>query len=168
MALERRDRFADFSTLIYNASKSLHRLKTRGMKVYGLGSAHTFCLRTLRNAKNGMTRTQLASACSVDKAQISRLVSELEEMGYLLEESKGAGYRKRILLTERGCEVAEGIDGMVERVLNYVSKDIPDEQIEQMYQTLGQICENLKSAEEMPLDDGGDMNKSPKTAENDT
>ena len=154
MALERRDRFVDFSNLIYSASKSLHRLKTRGMKSYGLGSTHTFCLRTLRSSEDGMTRTQLASACSVDKAQISRLVSELSEMGYVLEASKGAGYRKKIVLTARGQEVAQGIDGMVNRVLDYVSGDIQEEDIEQMYRVLGLICEKLKQAEEMSLLDG--------------
>ena len=168
MALERRDRFADFSSLIYNASKSLHRLKTRGMKAYGLGSTHTFCLRTLNGCKDGMTRTQLASACSVDKAQISRLVSELAEMGYLVEESKGAGYRKKIFLTERGRTVATGIDDMVDRVLYYVSGNIPEEAIEQMYQTLGLICDTLKRAEEMSLTDGPILNNFLKTADNDT
>lgn len=168
MALERRDRFAEFSNLIYNASKSLHRLKTRGMKAYGLGSTHTFCLRTLQGCEDGMTRTQLAAACSVDKAQISRLVSELTEMGYVLEESKGAGYRKKILLTEHGREVAVGIDDMVNRVLQYVSGEIPNEEIEQMYRTLGLVCENLKRAEEMPLDSGCDLNNFKKSADNDT
>jgi len=168
MALERRDRFADFSNLIYNAYKSLHRLKTRGMRAYGLGSAHTFCLRTLHGCKNGMTRTQLAAACSVDKAQISRLVSELEERGYLVEESKGAGYRKKIFLTEHGHKVASGIDDMVDRVLHYVSSEIPDESIEQMYQTLSVICDKLKCAEEMPLTDGQDLNIFLKSADNDT
>lgn len=152
MALERRDRFTDFSTLIYNATKSLHRLKTRGMKTYGLGSTHTFCLRTLQRCEGGMTRTQLAESCLVDKAQISRLIVELTEMGYVLEASKGAGYRKKIVLTERGRQVAEGIDNMVHYVLGYVSGEIPEEDLECMYRTLSLICDNLKRAEEMPLD----------------
>ncbi len=158
MALERRDRFTDFSTLIYHASRSLHRLKTRGMKAYGLGSTHTFCLRTLQKHKDGMTRTQLAEACLVDKAQISRLIAELTEMGYVLEASKGAGYRKKIVLTEHGRQVADGIDGMVNHVLDYVSGEISEEEIEQMYRTLTVICEKLKRAEEMPLNptDGTD------------
>ena len=152
MALERRDRFTDFSTLIYHASRSLHRLKTRGMKAYGLGSTHTLCLRTLQKHENGMTRTQLAQVCLVDKAQISRLIAELTDMGYVLEASKGAGYRKKIVLTERGRLVADGIEGMVEHVLDYVSGEISEEEIEQMYRTLSLICDNLRRAEEMPLD----------------
>ncbi len=153
MTMEHRDRFADFSNLIYSASKSLHRLKTRGMESYGLGSTHTFCLRTLQGCEDGLTRTQLAAACSVDKAQISRLISELTAMGYVWEASKGAGYRKKILLTEKGRQVAEGIERKVAYVLRYVSGDIPPEEIAQMYTTLTMICEKLKRAEEMPLDD---------------
>lgn len=153
MVLEQRDRFLDFSNLLYSATKSLHRIKTRGMESYGLGSTHPFCLRALQLHPEGMTRTQLATACSVDKAQISRLVAELVEMDYVVEESKGAGYRKKVFLTDRGRQIAEEIDGKIARVLDYVSGKIPIEDIEQMYDTLQRICENLKRAEEMPLDE---------------
>lgn len=155
MALEQRDRFVDFSNLLYSAGKSLHRIKTRGMESYGLGSTHPFCLRALYAHSEGMTRTQLATACSVDKAQISRLVSELVELGYVTEASKGAGYRKKVVLTDRGRTVAEDMDAKVNRVLEYVSGEIPYEEIEQMYKTMSRICENLKKAEEMPLDSDG-------------
>ena len=155
MALEQRDRFVDFSNLLYSAGKSLHRIKTRGMESYGLGSTHPFCLRALYAHPEGMTRTQLATVCSVDKAQISRLVSELAEMGYVTESSKGAGYRKKVVLTDEGRRIAEDMDAKVKRVLAYVSGEIPLAEIEQMYKTLNRICENLKKAEEMPLDNDG-------------
>ncbi len=159
MALEQRDRFSDFSNLLYSATKSLHRLKTRAMDGYGLSSAHPFCLRALQMKPEGMTRTQLATACSVDKAQISRIVSELVERGYVSEASKGAGYRKKIILTDRGRQIACEIDDKVNRVLTYVSGEIPPDDIEQMYCTMSRICENLKRAEEMPLDDGEALNE---------
>ena len=155
MALEQRDRFVNFSNLLYSAGKSLHRIKTRGMESYGLGSTHPFCLRALYAHPEGMTRTQLATVCSVDKAQISRLVSELAEMGYVTESSKGAGYRKKVVLTDEGRRIAEDMDAKVKRVLAYVSGEIPLAEIEQMYKTLNRICENLKKAEEMPLDNDG-------------
>ena len=148
MEIEQLDRFTEFSKLIYSASKSLHSLKTLGMESYGLGSTHTFCLRALQGKQEGLTRTELATACLVDKAQISRVVVELTDMGYLMETSKGAGYRKKIVLSEKGKLVAKGIDEKVGLILEYVSGDIPDEEIVQLYRTLDRICENLKRAEE--------------------
>lgn len=147
MAIRQQDRFVRFHTLIYNASKSLHRLKTVGMEEYGLSATHTFCLRSLYGHEEGMTRTELARACAVDKAQISRLIAELSEMGYVLEASKGKGYRKKIVLTETGVRVAAGIDRKVARVLSCIHEALPDEKIEQMYDTLEQICDCLRRAE---------------------
>ena len=151
MAIQDRDRFVEFSNLIYSASKSLLHLKTKGMEAYGLGSTHTFCLRSLHGSKNGLTRTELARACEVDKAQISRLVAELIDGGYILESSKGAGYRKKLILTDMGRDVAEGIGQKVERVLQYVSGEIPEDALETMYTTLGLICEKLKCVDESIL-----------------
>ena len=149
MAVQQRDRVIEFNNLIYSASKSLHRLKSMGMKAYDLGSTHTFCLRalSLNTAKHGLTRTELAKACAVDKAQISRIVSDLVEMGYVLEASKGKGYRKKIVLTERGAVAARDMDDKITQILDFVSGDIPDDEIEGMYTTLYQICERLKRAE---------------------
>ena len=146
--MRQEDRFVRFQNLIYNASKSLLRIKTVGMEEYGLASTHTFCLRSLYGRDGGMTRTELAQACAVDKAQISRLICELSDMGYVLEASKGKGYRKKIVLTEEGQRVAESIDQKVKRVLAYIDEEIPEDRIEEMYGTLARICECLKRAEE--------------------
>ena len=148
MAMRPEDRFVRFHNLIYNASKSLHRIKTIGMEEYGLASTHTFCLRSLYGRGEGMTRTELARTCAVDKAQISRLIAELSDMGYVLEASKGKGYRKKIVLTETGALVAASIDQKVKRVLSYIDQALPEERIGDMYHTLEQICECLKQAEE--------------------
>ena len=147
-AVRQDDRFVRFQNLIYNASKSLLRIKTVGMEEYGLASTHTFCLRSLYGRDTGMTRTELAQECAVDKAQISRLICELSDMGYVLEASKGKGYRKKIVLTEEGRRIAESIDQKVNLVLSYIDEEISEERIEDMYQTLAKICDCLKRAEE--------------------
>lgn len=153
MTLEKRDRFEDFSTLICSALKSLQRIKNRGMEPYGLGSTHTICLKKLHSVPKGLTRTELAALCEIDKAQISRLVGELIDKGYAYEESGGKGYRKKILLTESGKNVANEIDEKVRRVLCYVSGDIPAEDLDVMYRTLEDICQKLRLAEEIPINE---------------
>lgn len=163
MALHPKDRFVRFHNLIYAATKSLHRIKSVGMEEYGLASTHAFCLRILYCRDAGMTRTELATACAVDKAQISRLITELSDMGYVLEASQGKGYRKKIVLTELGRSVSESMDQKVERVLSYIDQALPEERILAMYATLEQICECFKRAEEdglfLPVSpNGGDSN----------
>ncbi len=149
--MRQEDRFVRFQNLIYNASKSLLHIKTVGMEEYGLASAHASCLWSLNGRDDGMTRTELARACAVDKAQISRLICELSEMGYVLETSKGKGYRKKIVLTEEGCRVAESIDQKIRLVLSYIDQELPEERIGDMYETLAKICECFKRAEERGL-----------------
>ena len=146
--MQKEDRFVRFQNLIYNASKSLLHIKTVGMEEYGLASAHASCLWSLNGRDDGMTRTELARVCAVDKAQISRLICELSEIGYVLEASKGKGYRKKILLTEEGRRVAESIDQKVQMVLSYIDEAIPEERIKEMYETLAKICECFKRAED--------------------
>jgi DNA-binding MarR family transcriptional regulator len=151
MEIENRDRFEDFSNLIGSAMKSLQKIKNHGMEPYGLGSTHTLCLKRLNASPEGLTRKELSIECEIDKAQISRLVGELSEKGYVRDKSETSGYRNKIVLTESGKRIADEIEQKVIRVLQYVSGDIPPERIEVLYQTLGTICENLKRAEEMPL-----------------
>lgn len=152
MDFENRDRFEDFSNLIGSAMKSLQKIKNHGMEPYGLGSTHTLCLKRLNAAPNGLTRKELSLECEIDKAQISRLIGELSEKGYVRDKSEKACYRNKIILTESGKQVAEEVELKVRKVLKYVSGEIQTEQIDSMYKTLEIICDNLKkAAEELPL-----------------
>lgn len=120
------------------------------MLPYGLSSTHTICIRRLYESPNGVTRAQLAKLCMIDKAQISRIVTELEEKGYLSEsgESK-ANYRAKLILTEEGIKTAAEINEIVLKINKFVSGEIPEENINIFYDTLQQICDNLKKAESL-------------------
>ena len=145
-----KDRYEAFNNLIYAALKSMQKIKHKGMLPYGLSSTHTICMRRLYESPNGITRAQLAKLCMIDKAQISRIVTELEEKGYLSEsgESK-ANYRAKLILTEEGIKTAAEINEIVLKINTFVSGDIPEENINIFYDTLQQICDNLKKAESL-------------------
>ena len=145
-----RDRFEVFYSLIGSATKSIHRLKSKGMLPFGLTSAHTICMRKLFEKKSGVTRTELANLCAVDKAQISRIIGELTEKGYVVEKSGAhANYRSKLMLTEQGVNVTKEINDIVIRVNSFVSGDIPDKDIDTFYEVFNKICEGLKNAEEL-------------------
>ena len=144
-----KDRYEAFNNLVSSALKSMQKIKNKGMLPYGLASTHTICMRRLFESPNGITRAQLAKFCMIDKAQISRIVSELEEKGYVTEADANHNYRSKLILTENGIKTATEINEIVLRINTFVSGDIPEENIVMFYDTLQKICDNLKKAEEL-------------------
>lgn len=142
------DRFDQFYSLTCCALKSIQKLKGKYMVGYGLTSAHTMCMRYLYSSPEGLTRTRLAKLCDIDKAQISRIASDLCAKGYVTEpQSENINYRKRLKLTALGKNIAQEINSEIARIHSFVSKDIPEEEIASFYSTLCLICQKLKEAE---------------------
>jgi len=133
--------------MLANAQKSLTKIKNAKMEAYGLGSAHTICICRLYEAPDGLTKTRLAALCGVDKAQISRLIAELEEKDYVTADTANTNYRQKYRLTEAGRSMAEEIQKIIGEVTDFVGGSIPPEELASFYQTLRTICDNLKKAE---------------------
>ena len=146
------DRLDDFMTLVVGASRSVTKLKSKYMAKFGLGSTHTMCIRKLYASEKGLTRTQLSDRCELDKAQVSRIINELAEKGYATEGPEKSNYKRRVVLTDEGKQIAEQINGTVLDINRYVSEKIPSEDIEVFYRVFSSICENLKQAEEANID----------------
>ena len=143
-----KDRFDEFSHLTCCAIKSINKLKIMGMVPFGLTGAHTMCLRHLYAFPDGLTRTKLVNLCDIDKAQVSRIINDLCAKGYVIEtENDNINYRKRLKLTPMGKDTTEEINRKILIVNDFVSGDIPEEQMRVFYKTLDQICEKLKLAE---------------------
>ena len=141
------DRFEAFMTHVTGASRSITKIKARGMSSYNLGSTHTACLRVLFASRNGLTRTQLAKKCELDKAQISRIINELVEKGYVTESSEVTSYKRKISLTTEGAKITSEINQLVLDINACVSGDISPEDIDTFYRVFDTICANLKHAE---------------------
>ena len=132
------DRLDNFMTLIVSASRSITKLKSRYMAHYGLGSTHTICIRKLFFSNDGLTRTQLADQCELDKA----------EKGFVTEGKGGSNYKKKVVLTDMGKKTAREINDTVLTINSFVSEKISHEDINVFYSVFGEICENLKVAED--------------------
>ena len=139
--------FEAFSSLIGSANKNLDRLKTKGMEKYGLSGIHTLCLRQLYEAEKGLTRSELSARLSIDRAQVTRIIGDLLEEGYVTESSAKSNYRKKCLLTPKGTEVTSDVNERVRKLTQFVSGDIPSEKLDSFYETLEEICKNLKKAD---------------------
>ena len=139
--------FNSFSTLISSALKSLEKLKSRYMEQFGLSGTHTLCIRQLNDSKEGLTRTELANRLSVDRAQVTRIIGELLAAGLVTESKGNSSYRKKCMLTEKGKEVAIEVNRIVAKINQFVSGDISEDRLISFYDTLIEICDNLKKAE---------------------
>lgn len=141
--------FEAFNALIGNAMKSLEKLKSKGMGDYGLSGTHTLCMRQMYESPQGLTRTELAHRCGVDRAQITRVIGELLAKDLVLEVGNGSNYRKKCVLTDKGRSITTDINDRVARILQFVSGDIPNDRLTVFYETLAEICVNLEQAEEI-------------------
>ncbi|MDO4531849.1 MAG: hypothetical protein Q4C06_07705 [Bacillota bacterium] len=141
------NRFELFDGLIASAGKALQRIKSDKMKKYGLGSTHTTCLCKLgRAGKAGVTQKELTEQESIDRAQVSRVLRDLEEKALVRTEG-GTAYKKRYHLTEKGKKIFAEINDISLEINQYVSREIPEEEIRIFYQVMERIDCNLKKAE---------------------
>ena len=142
-----KDRFILFSTFLNDAQKSLARIKHKKMDSFGLGSAHTLCMCLLEERPQGVTKSELARLCGVDKAQISRVVSDILEKNYASISNPECNYRQKYVLTEEGRAIAVEMRKLILEINTFVSENIPADQIDNFYDTFKVICSNLKKAE---------------------
>ena len=141
-------RFELFDGLIASAGKTLQRIKTNKMEKYGLGSTHTICLCKLGKAGEvGVTQKELTEQESIDRAQVSRVLRDLELEGLVYTVGASA-YKKRYCLTEKGQKIAAEIHDIILEINRYVSEDISAEEIAVFYRVMQVIDGNLKKAEE--------------------
>lgn len=147
-------RFEMFVGLTGNAIKSIQRIKTQKMKKYGLGSAHTNCICRLESAgERGLTQMELVHQEMIDPSQISRVLRELMEKGYVVLDGEEGKYRRRYSLSGAGVEIALEIRAIIEEINRFVSRDLPMKDIEVFYKTFGAICSSLNEAEAVFLNE---------------
>lgn len=143
--MERSDRFLTFVLTIDRISKNIKRIKDNAMEKYDLRSAHVMCIFNLVKSQEGLNSTELAEACGVDKAFISRVTGELEKRGYIerAKNTRGSIYKSKFVLTEQGLEIKNYINQKITEIMENVSGEIPDHKLKAFYEVLGILDENI-------------------------
>ncbi|MBQ7325313.1 MAG: MarR family transcriptional regulator [Clostridia bacterium] len=143
------DHLEQFTLTLADVLKSIKKLKDQRMSAYGLRSSHVMVLYILGRTPDGLTPAELSDASSVDKALISRIISELTEKGFVTTApSGGKRYKARLLLTTEGRNVANYIASAVSTIQQKVSGDIPKEDLEVFYRTLFILQTNFRNLAE--------------------
>ncbi|HIR96529.1 MAG TPA: MarR family transcriptional regulator [Candidatus Merdisoma faecalis] len=131
----------------------LHRLDMERKKFLGpklqvlgltVGEGQARALRTLLE-EGPMTQKQLADLCMRDAATMSRNIDRLEKAG-LLKRENNPGCRRSYLicLTEEGKEKAKQVQKIFRELDERIWGDIPEKEMEQLYETLLRIERNLE------------------------
>lgn len=143
------DHLEQFTLTLADVLKSIKKLKDQRMSAYGLRSSHVMVLYILGRTPDGLTPAELSDASSVDKALISRIISELTEKGFVTTApSGGKRYKARLLLTAEGREVANYIANAVSTIQAKVSGNIPEADLEVFYRTLFTLQNNFRNLAE--------------------
>lgn len=138
------DRYVAFSTYIEKLYKDIQKVKTDRMNRFGLRSTDVSVLIMASRHPDGLTVTELANECGVDKAVVSRAMHTLLMQGYMTSANNILrNYRKKIKLTEKGMATVATISQLAEQAVSEVSRDIPQSDLDNFYKTLKKITQNL-------------------------
>jgi DNA-binding MarR family transcriptional regulator len=138
-------RFKEFTKGISTAYKHLIKIKSYGIKEFGIKGSHVMCLFYIGEADNGLTATKLCKLCGEDKAAISKSLSALLELGYVeLENDENKKYRSKYFLTKSGKKVKDALDVKIADVVSDGGIGLTEEEREAFYSALQKIVDNLE------------------------
>ncbi len=137
------DKFEKFSFAISEISRCWHKITAKEMREYGLKGTYSLYFTTLYQHPEGITAVKLAEICGKDKSDVSRAVSVLEKEGFIIK--NGNNYRALIKLSSKGNSLAEKINHKVSLAVEYVGKDLNEENRKIFYESLDLIVSNLQN-----------------------
>ena len=137
------DRFETFSLALFNMSRYWNRLAAEEMEKYGLKGAHAFYLVTVLRYDGEVTASQLCDLCGKDKADVSRAVAKMEQIG-LLERVGSNPFRARLKLTEQGIAAAQAVRETSAVIVERVGGDLSPEKRAVFYEVLASVTANLE------------------------
>lgn len=138
-------RFKDFTKYISLAYKYLLKIKSDGIKEFGLKGSHVMCLFYIGESENGLTATNLCQLCCEDKAAISKALSALYERGYIvLENGENKKYRSSYFLTDAGRDIMEQLNDKIRAAVSGGGTGLTDEERDIFYRCLSKIVTNLE------------------------
>lgn len=139
------DRFERFSFAILEISRHWHKITADEMEKYGLKGPHATYLTTLYRNRAGLTAPQLCELCGKDKADVSRMMSLMEQKGLVKKEGVHQNlYRGVFKLTAEGMTAAEFVCRRASLAVEIAGRDLTDETRTVFYEALETIAANLR------------------------
>lgn len=139
------ERFGIFNFKISFLYKCIKSLEAEVAAKFGVKGVHIFWIYSLYNQPRGLTASEIAKTNSVNRSLVSREIQKLrkENIVYFASDAADNRYNVRILLTEKGKDVAHEIQRIGMQVQQQTNHGIPDEEILIFYSVLERMAENL-------------------------
>ena len=139
------DRFEQFYGAVSGIYHSIQKIERTEMAKYGLKGPHVQCLLAMVRNPEGITAARLCEICEKDKAAISRTIGELESAGMVIcEDTPGKRYRSKLILTEKGSEIAVNVKNLVHLAVSRASEGYGLEDRQVFINVLSVIAGNLQ------------------------
>lgn len=140
------DRFERFSLAISENSRCLHKLAAEELATYELSSSHAIYLITLLRYEDGITAAKLGELCCKDKADVSRMISVMEQKGLVRKEANGGNrYRALLKLTQEGKAAARYVQERAALAVKLAGAGLSDTDRGIFYRALDLITANLQT-----------------------
>lgn len=143
--------FKAFSITLANIEKNLHKARCEHMAKYGLRSSHLTCMIQINAREDGLSPTEISKVCSIDKAFVSRITSELFSLNLIKVNEKfddGRKYKQKYVLTEQGLSLVGEIKDLIGDIVDRASEDISDYEMRIFYKVLFSIDEGISKITE--------------------
>lgn len=139
------ERYILFTKYVEEAYKTVQKIKADHMSDFGFRSTDTTLIFMLGINEGGLTATELAAKCNVDKAVVSRAVKSLCESGAVryAEEAK-RNYRSKLFLSESGKELFRSMSLIAESIVAATSGSIDAEELKNFYKTFHTLNRHLQ------------------------
>ena len=142
------ERFTAFYQTFERVLKNIRRISSPVMQNYGLRSVHTTCILAFSNHR-GLTVTELARECMIDKSLASRVIRELLEGEFILPvpSESNKNYNKRYVLTAKSQTIMLELDRLITSYVTDAGANIPTADREIFYRVLAEFDRNIESIE---------------------
>jgi DNA-binding MarR family transcriptional regulator len=141
-------RFEQFVSAINGIHRCIQRIERSEMEKYGLKGYHAQYLMALMRYEEGVTAVQMCDICDVNKAAVSRSISELENEGLVVRRSRegtSTAYRATLVLTDKGKEAAKWVSLRAQEAVEKAGSGLSADDRAAMYNALENISCNLRA-----------------------
>lgn len=140
------ERFTAFTVNLSNIERDLHKIKSKKMAEYGLRATHLMCMVQIFCHEDGLSPTELARTCAIDKAFVSRITADLIDRNFIKFNEKyndGRKYRLKYVLTDDGISVMQEINEVVDKLIAEVYGQVSAEELACFYKVLDTINSSI-------------------------
>lgn len=140
------EEFSTLSVKLYEISKITKKINNKLFDTYSLRSAHILFMMEIDVKIDGLTPTEIAKLCYIDKAFVSRISADLLKAGLIQYNEKfedGRKYKRKFILTPTGKAVIREINKPISDAISRLSNRYSDYDIRNFLSVLSAIGDNM-------------------------